>query len=105
MDLEKYKKAFLIDAGETIALLKEAIASLKEDPANADALEKAHRGFHTIKSTAGAMGFAEISELGKTHEFLLKPHFEAKTAPSSEEIVQCETAVSNIEKMVGAIEV
>lgn len=102
---EKYKKIFLAEAEEKILALNMALLSLEKEPGNNKFGNNAMRAAHTLKSSAAAMNFMEMSRLNHAMEDIFE---EVCTKKRSLSRVEIETlfaavdllslAVSNIKK-------
>ncbi len=64
-EMKELLESFLVETREILETLDQEIMSLETNP-DGDTLNAIFRGFHTIKGTAGFMGFENISSL--THE-------------------------------------
>src|SRR5277367_6412825 len=62
---------FVNEAGEHLAMIESQILVLERDPAAADPLNAAFRGFHTIKGLAGFLDLGDIREVSHEVETLL----------------------------------
>jgi two-component system chemotaxis sensor kinase CheA len=62
---------FVNEAGEHLAIIESQILALERDPAAADPLNAAFRGFHTIKGLAGFLDLSDIREVSHEVETLL----------------------------------
>ena len=62
---------FLTESAEYIEEAEAALLGLEVDPDNLDAINVAFRAFHTVKGTAGFLGFTFISELAHHAETML----------------------------------
>ncbi|MCR4311485.1 MAG: Hpt domain-containing protein, partial [Candidatus Taylorbacteria bacterium] len=65
---EKYKSLFLTEAEEKIAALNTALLGLEKEPGSSAFANDAMRAAHTLKSSAAAMDFTEISHLAHAME-------------------------------------
>ncbi len=65
---EKYKKLFLAEADEKIAALNTAFLALEKKPGDSTFATDAMRAAHTLKSSAAAMNFMEMSHLAHAME-------------------------------------
>jgi two-component system, chemotaxis family, sensor kinase CheA len=65
---EKYKKLFLVEADEKMIDLNKALIGMEKDSANTAFANDAMRSAHTLKSSAAAMGYVEISHLAHAME-------------------------------------
>ncbi len=64
-EMKELLESFLVETREILETLDQEIMSLETNP-DGDTLNAIFRGFHTIKGTAGFMGFENIASL--THE-------------------------------------
>ena len=65
---EKYKNLFITEAEEKIAELNSALLGLEKKPSDSAFANDAMRAAHTLKSSAAAMNFMEIShQIGRAH--------------------------------------
>jgi len=62
---------FVVESREHLANIESSLLALEQDPANAESLHAAFRGFHTIKGLAGFLEFAAIQEVAHEVETLL----------------------------------
>lgn len=65
---EKYKSLFLTEAEEKIAALNTALLGLEKEPGSNTFANDAMAASHTLKSSAAAMNFVEISHLAHAME-------------------------------------
>ncbi len=65
---EKYKKVFFAEAEEKIAALNTAFLGLEKEPGSITLATDAMRAAHTLKSSAAAMNFMEMSHLAHAME-------------------------------------
>ena len=62
---------FLIEADEIFAELEPALAKLRNDPKDEEALNTVFRNIHTIKGSCGFLGFSRLEEVSHHTEQLL----------------------------------
>ena len=62
---------FVLESREHLAAIEAQALSLERDPSDAEALNSAFRGFHTIKGIAGFLELADIQELAHQVEAVL----------------------------------
>ncbi|MCL6545900.1 MAG: chemotaxis protein CheA [Bryobacteraceae bacterium] len=62
---------FVVESREHLTNIESSLLALEQDPANAESLHAAFRGFHTIKGLAGFLEFAAIQEVAHEVETLL----------------------------------
>jgi two-component system, chemotaxis family, sensor kinase CheA len=65
---QKYKKLFLAEADEKISELNNALLGLEKKPGNKEQANQAMRAAHTLKSSAAAMEYMQISHLAHAME-------------------------------------
>ncbi|TSC94023.1 MAG: Uncharacterized protein CEN87_692 [Parcubacteria group bacterium Licking1014_1] len=65
---EKYKNLFITEAEEKIAALNSALLGLEKEPGSSTFANDAMRAAHTLKSSAAAMNFTELSHLSHAME-------------------------------------
>src|SRR5512147_480768 len=58
---------FIAEAGELLLQLEDDCMALEEHPANADIINNIFRVMHTLKGSAGMVGFKNIQDF--THDF------------------------------------
>ncbi|SHJ51538.1 two-component system, chemotaxis family, sensor kinase CheA [Malonomonas rubra DSM 5091] len=57
MDIEKYRKMFLSEAGEHLEKMAEQLVAVEADPQNSDGIDALFREAHSIKGMAATMGY------------------------------------------------
>lgn len=68
LDMEEYREAFVEEAKEHIETLTQALLVLEKDPKNTDSLNNIFRSAHTLKGSAGMMGFKDLQDLAHAME-------------------------------------
>lgn len=61
--MDKFQKKFLVEAGEHIQNIEEALLELDKSPENSDLIEQTFRAMHTLKGGGAMFGFNQISDL------------------------------------------
>ena len=65
MDMSEFLSVFLAEASEQIEQLEEGFLRLEQEPGNQELLQNVFRAAHTLKGSAGMMGYAAMA--GLTH--------------------------------------
>lgn len=78
-DTAKYKDIFFSEAEEKIGVLNSALLSLEKEPGNSQFVSEAMRAAHTLKSSAAAMEYNQISHLVHAMEDLFESVRSQKT--------------------------
>lgn len=63
LDMAKYRKLFLEEAGEHLGEISRALLELEKDTGSVDSIDTIFRMAHSIKSMAASLGYDPISEL------------------------------------------
>jgi len=59
--MDKYKQAFLEEAGETLCELEAALLELDQNREDREVVGRAFRALHTIKGSGAMFGFDDIA--------------------------------------------
>lgn len=65
--MDEILQTFIDDVKELLLRMEQNLISLEKDPCNPDMINQIFRVMHTLKGTAGMVGFKDIQEM--THEF------------------------------------
>jgi len=89
-EMKELLESFLVETREILETLDQEIMSLETNP-DGDTLNAIFRGFHTIKGTAGFMGFENIASLTHEAEDLLNKlrKGELEVTPEIIDVVGC----------------
>lgn len=68
IDQDRFKKAFLEEAGELLESLNEKLLDLEKNPEDSDVINEIFRLTHSIKSESAIVGYMNISELAHKME-------------------------------------
>ncbi len=66
IDFEKFKKLFLQEADEQLEVMEKAVMELEENGENRKVIDEFFRMAHSLKGSAGSMGYSAIADL--THQ-------------------------------------
>ena len=66
-DMEEILESFVVEGQEIFEQLDQDLLALEDDPENEELLNRIFRGVHTVKGTAGFIGFEPMMDL--THSF------------------------------------
>ncbi|MCD6395966.1 MAG: Hpt domain-containing protein, partial [Spirochaetaceae bacterium] len=69
---EEYKQIFLEESNEQLDEWEEALLTLENDPSNQAMINQAFRAIHTIKGSAGFIGFEELQRIAHDLESILQ---------------------------------
>lgn len=64
-------REFLLETHENLAQLDADLIALEKDPAGRDTLARAFRTLHTVKGTAGFLGYVKLQAVAHSAEHLL----------------------------------
>ncbi len=70
--MDEYKKLFLEEADEYIIALNDSLIALEKDKNNKDLIDNIFRVAHTLKSSAAAVGYDDLSKLSHKAEDLMQ---------------------------------
>lgn len=70
-EMEEIKNDFLVEAQEMLELLDQRFISLESDPQNGDLLNEIFRALHSIKGSAGFLGFNQLVDVTHRAENVL----------------------------------
>ena len=70
-EMEEIRKEFLAEADEMLESLNQRFVSLEADPSNTELLNQIFRDIHSIKGSAGFLGFARLVEVTHRGESIL----------------------------------
>ena len=71
MDLSRYAALFVTESREQLSACSQALLDWEREPAAAEPVVSLFRAMHTFKGMAGAMGFANLTELAHRSETVL----------------------------------
>ncbi|MGQ9699221.1 MAG: Hpt domain-containing protein, partial [Armatimonadota bacterium] len=80
--MSEFLSVFLVEAGEQIDRLEEGFLRLEEEPDNAELLQSIFRAAHTLKGSAGMMGYSAMASLTHHLEDVLGQLRDGKLAVS-----------------------
>ena len=83
---EEYKQIFLEESNEQLDEWEEALLTLENDPSNQAMINQAFRAIHTIKGSAGFIGFEELQRIAHDLESILQD-FRDSNKPIPDNIV------------------
>lgn len=72
MNMSKYLGAFLNEAEDLLQTLNDSLIGLEKNPEDMELINNIFRASHTLKSSAAAMGFEDISTLAHSMEDFLE---------------------------------
>ncbi|SEH06079.1 chemotaxis protein CheW [Candidatus Venteria ishoeyi] len=71
MSMEQLRQLFIMESGETLNKMEDALLLLENDKDNKEALNVVFRAVHTIKGSAGIVNLSEVSQFAHGVENLL----------------------------------
>ena len=71
MDNDVLIKEFLLESFENLSIINEQLTKLEKDPENDELLNAIYRTVHTIKGSAGFLGYSILQDLTHVTENLL----------------------------------
>jgi len=87
------REVFLIELREVAHSLQTACADWRANPADADALKRLRRGFHTIKGSAPLVGAVALAESCRHLESLMARLLDRSAQPTAEMVRAVEQAI------------
>lgn len=99
-EISPYHNIFLAEAAEMTDAMSDAILALEKDPGDAATLYEATRLMHSLKSSAAAVGYPNISGLSHSMESLFDALKENKSLLSSDLVSAMLGAVDEIRRIV-----
>jgi two-component system chemotaxis sensor kinase CheA len=102
--MDEIIQEFLIESHESLEAVDNQLVQLERDPQARDELEAVFRTVHTIKGTAGALGFAQLERVAHAAEHLLDDAREDRLDLSPTVISALLAAVDATRSMLAEIE-
>ena len=93
-------EVFRLEAEDHIRVLASLLPEARNDPSDADRWQVIRRSVHTLKGTAGLVGFHDVTRLTHRMEDLLDLYFEGGRAATREEIDLLLAATDAVEDAV-----
>ncbi len=103
--MNEFVEQFLLELRELIEQATADLLALEENPANADRLDGAFRGFHTLKGSAGIVDFAAMAKATHAAESVLAAVRAGSTQVSRELISNCLSCLDAILRWLNAMQV
>ena len=97
------REVFLIELREVAHALQAACADWRANPADADALKRLRRGFHTIKGSAPLVGAVALAESCRHLEQLMARLIERSAQPAPEIVRAVEQAIRTLPACADAL--
>jgi chemotaxis protein histidine kinase CheA len=94
---QTYRAPYIKELGERYIACLSKIASLREQPADTDALKTLCKHLHWMAGTSGTFGFDEITNLAQSADRQCKVAIESGAALTDQEIQRFESALRTIE--------
>jgi len=104
MEMSDFLDVFLAEASEQIERLEECFLRLEEEPDNKELLQDAFRAAHTLKGSAGMMGYVSMAELTHHLEDLLGQLRDGKLEVSTQVIDALLTALDVLKLLKESIQ-
>jgi two-component system chemotaxis sensor kinase CheA len=95
---------FLVESREGLDQLDRDLVALEETPDNRELLSRIFRCFHTVKGTAGFLGFGKLESLTHAGESLLSRMRDGELRPSGTITTSLLSTVDAVRVMLGAVE-
>lgn len=102
--MNEFIEQFLIEARELVALATDDLLALEAAPGNAERLDSAFRAFHTLKGSAGIIGFPAMEHALHAAEEVLSGVRNAATPVTPALISHCLTALDQVVQWLDVIE-
>jgi two-component system chemotaxis sensor kinase CheA len=102
--VDEIVREFLVESQENLNTLDHELVALERDPAAKSGLPKIFRIVHSMKGSAGFLGYRNLGNVAHVGENLLSLLRDGKLAPTSEIISALLALVDAIRAMLGAIE-
>lgn len=71
MDSNALKNEFLVESFENLSSINEDLTALEKNPSDKELLNKIYRTVHTMKGSAGFLGYKKLQEVTHSAENLL----------------------------------
>ncbi len=97
-------KEFLVESYENLERLDEEFVALEKDPKCEELLSSIFRTFHTIKGTAGFLGFQKLEGVAHVTENILSQLRDQKMELSSDLVTVLLEAVDSIKEILASVE-
>src|SRR5262245_15971307 len=94
---------FLVESREGLDQLDRDLVALEETPDSRDLLCRIFRCFHTVKGTAGFLGFGKLESLTHAGESLLSRMRDGELSPSAPITTALLETVDSVRTMLNAV--
>jgi len=102
--MDELLEQFLVEGRELVAAAHEALAVLTGDPANADAVDRAFRAFHTLKGSVTLFDLKPAEHILHAGEDLLDRARKGAAGLSSGDIARLIAILDQIDRWIDALE-
>jgi two-component system chemotaxis sensor kinase CheA len=103
LDMAKYQKLFLEEAGDHLAEISRALLELEKDTSSAESIDTIFRMAHSIKSMAASLGYDSVSELAHVLEDRLGDIRSAGCISGGDELSLLFMGLEGLERMVETV--
>lgn len=101
--LKEYTSQFIAEAGELTDKIEQELLELEKTGFNKELLNSIFRSFHTIKGTAGFMGFERTVELCHKTETLFSKMRDGELTPSSEIVDLAFASLDRLRELIKSV--
>ncbi|WP_334162492.1 chemotaxis protein CheA [Phenylobacterium sp.] len=102
--MNEFLEQFLVECRELVEQATDDLLALEENPREADRLDGAFRGFHTLKGAAGIVDFNAMARALHAAEDVLSAARAGETAVTPALIGDCLTALDQVAQWLDAIQ-
>lgn len=103
LDMVKYRKLFLEEAGEHLSEISRALLTLEKDPEAARSIDVIFRMAHSIKSMAASLEYDSITELAHALEDRMEGVRTRGSVADGAEMTSLFEGLEGLEEMVGLV--
>lgn len=103
--MNEFVEQFLLESRELVEQATADLLAIEENPGDADRLDSAFRGFHTLKGSAGIVDFTAMARAAHVAEDVLASVRSGKAAVSRELISNCLSCLDLILQWLDAMQV
>jgi two-component system chemotaxis sensor kinase CheA len=103
LDMVKYQKLFLEEAGEHVGDISRALLELEKDTQSSASIDTVFRMAHSIKSMAASVGHDSVADLAHRLEDRLGPIRTAGRLSSPDELSLLFRGLEGLERMLDAV--
>jgi len=103
LDMAKYRRIFLEEAGDHLAEISRALIELEKEMSSVEAIDTIFRMAHSIKSMAASLGYDPVADLSHRMEDRMEGVRTAGRVKDAEELTLLFHSLEALEGMVAAV--